>query len=342
MRRALKVPGVGSSGVEGRRPSTTASRPTERRAFAPRRVPLGDGRTLVIRRVEQSDADGLSALYARLDDESLYRRFFSIYRPRRAFFDRMAAVGERGGAGLVAELVDDENGERIVAEAGYELLPNGNGELEITVDREWRGWLGPYLLDALVDAAASRSVPNLEADILVTNAPMLALFASRGYAAKPNQDWSVVRAVIGAGTRTPTWPSAHDRPRVLVEGAGGHWHAACTARDEGLEVMTCPGPAGRRSRCPVLSGEPCPLAAGADAVVISHPPSTDSWSMLRAAHPRLHPGVPICVELTLPDGAAATGEIVLPPSEVGIVEVVQRRARARAADEVPRGEAMES
>jgi hypothetical protein len=43
-----------------------------------RRVALPDGRALVIRPVVTTDVDGLATLYAGLDDESRYRRFFSI------------------------------------------------------------------------------------------------------------------------------------------------------------------------------------------------------------------------------------------------------------------------
>jgi RimJ/RimL family protein N-acetyltransferase len=263
-----------------------------------RQVDLPRGGRLVVRPVRTDDVDALEALYAGLDDDARYRRFFSVYRPDRSFFERMVAVSERGGAGLVATVTEpDADDERVVAEAGFELLPNGDGELAITVDRAWRGWLGPFLLDALLAAARSRGVPNLEADVLMTNGPMLALVRSRGYAAIPNGDWSVARAVIGTAGPTPTWPGGHHRLRVLVEGAGGHWHAAELAQGEGLEVLGCPGPAGRRAPCPALAGAPCPLAAGADAIVISRPDLADGWPELRAVHPALHPGVPVCVEL---------------------------------------------
>ena len=49
--------------------------------------------------------------------------------------------------------------------AGYALLANGNGELGITTAAAWRGWLGPYLLDLLVEVAHAEGVPNIEADV---------------------------------------------------------------------------------------------------------------------------------------------------------------------------------
>jgi hypothetical protein len=48
-----------------------------------------------------------------------------------------------------------------------------------------------------VEEAAAHRVPNLEADVLATNGPMLSLVRARNYALVPNDDWSVVRVVIG-------------------------------------------------------------------------------------------------------------------------------------------------
>ena len=81
----------------------------------------------------------------------------------------------------------------------------------------WRGWLGPYLLDALVSAARDRGVPGLEADVLVTNQPMLALLRSRGCATMDHP-----RLVRGAGRHRHGWSRPHlaGAPRPS-EGAGG-------------------------------------------------------------------------------------------------------------------------
>jgi ribosomal protein S18 acetylase RimI-like enzyme len=290
-------------------------------------VALPQHQTLVVRPVEPTDVEGLMALYEGLDRDARYRRFFSVYRPPRSFFERLVSVGERGGAGLVAVHRAGASDERIVAEASYEHQPDGDGEVGITVDAAWRGWLGPYLLDALAEEAAARGVPNLVADVLVTNGPMLALFRSRGCVLVPNEDFSVVRAKIGTASAPATWPAVNRR-RVLVEGAGGQWHAAQALRAAGLDVLVCPGPGPGRSRCPALAGVPCPLAAEADAIVVARPPDEERWDALRRTHPRLHPGVPVCVELRTPGGALWPEEEEVPPDRDASVAAIEDVARS--------------
>ena len=102
-------------------------------------------------------------------------------------------------AGLDAVVSGRE--ERLVAEAGYARLPDGNGEFALTIASGWRGWLGPYLLDALVAAAAARGVPNLQADILLTNVRMLALVKQRGYVTLRRQGPEVRVAIDAAQSR---------------------------------------------------------------------------------------------------------------------------------------------
>jgi hypothetical protein len=289
-------------------------------------VPLPGGALLTLRPVEPSDAAGLAALYNGLSDDDRYLRFFGCYRPPRTFFERLASVVDRGGYGLVATLRTSQEdtgtsaAPRIVGEASYEPLPNGNGELGMAVAAGERGWLGPYLLDALVDAAAARHVPNIEADVLITNSRMLALLRSRGYATIGSDDWTSVRLVVGTGGPTPVWPGGPvTGPRVLVEVPGGRWHAGPEAAVAGLQVMACSGPGGtRRPRCPVLDGRACPLAAAADAIVVSNVPEDERWHAIVEAHGSLHPGVPVCVE---PRGGPA-GRPPLTPAADGAAIVV--------------------
>lgn len=327
-----------------------------------REVHLPDGGVLTLRAVAPSDVDALVALYDGLSEDDRYRRFFSGYRPPRSFYERLASVADRGGYGIVALLVSgdaapagrssgsrpaDGAGPRLVGEAGYELLPNGDGELGMTVAADQRGWLGPYLLDALAEAAAARGVPDLEADVLVTNGRMLALLRARGAASLPSDDWSTVRLVIGTEGHGPVWPGGGeapgpaDRPRVLVEVPGGRWHAQAEADEAGLQVVACPGPRGaQRRRCPVLAGRPCPLAAAADVIVAADVPDDDTWRRVVDAHAELHPGVPVCVErrgraASGPQpgpGAGAGGTVDAPHDDDQLVAFVDRlAARHRAA-----------
>ena len=294
--------------------------------------PAHDGR-LVIRAIRSDDVDGVIALYDDLDADDRYRRFFGHHRPRREFFEQLATVAERGGVGLVA--VDAEGGAgRVIGEAGCVLLPNGDGELAITIAHHWRGWLGPYLLDALTEAAAASGIPNLEAEVLAVNGPMLALLRARGSVVMEHADWNVLRLLISTSGPTPSWPGAHDRPRVLVEGSAGRWPAEAEARAAGLEVLTCPGPSSAGRHCPAIVGEPCPLAAGADAIVVSRRPEDETWQQLVDAHPTLHAGVPVWVETNdrPPPGATPRCAMDRQSAVVTIVDRLARRSWSPDAD----------
>lgn len=250
---------------------------------------------LVVRPVEPGDVDGLLGLYDRLSAEDRYRRFFSGFRPDRPFVEAEVARASGSGFELVVVTADGE----VVAAAGWSALPDGDGELAITVDRRWRGWLGPYLLDALLRAAAARGIRNLQADVLVLNRPMLALVRSRGFVTMSHPDSSVVRIAIGASDAMPGWPRG-DGPKVLVETPGGRWHAEDAAAAAGLRVLACSGPtgagAGGPRGCPLERGEPCPLAAEADVIVVCGPRDDPAWDAVRSAHPRVHPGIPVVLE----------------------------------------------
>jgi hypothetical protein len=142
-------------------------------------VRFSGDRTLTVRVINKADVEQLDALFEGLSDDDRYRRFFGFSHPRQRFLEQMTRAAEEGGYRLVAVLSGAD--DKMVAEAGYVMLPDGNGEFALTIASGWRGWLGPYLLDALAAAAAARGVPKLEADILLENTSMLALVTSRGY-----------------------------------------------------------------------------------------------------------------------------------------------------------------
>lgn len=227
-------------------------------------VDLPHGGHLTIRPIRPSDAPALGELYDDLSPDDRIRRFFSAFRPPEALLERWATVGERGGARIVAVTDDGE----IVGEAGYELLDDGDGELDITVARRARGWVGPYLLDALIDLAGARGVPNLEAEVLLANRQMLALARARGFVALAHDEPCVVRLAIGTTEHPAAWPGPARGPRVLVVGRSSRWPGEEVAAGVGLEVLVWPvdDPLGVAGATPGAA-----LLAGADAVVVVVP-----------------------------------------------------------------------
>jgi hypothetical protein len=289
---------------------------------------------VTLRPVGADDIDGLVGLHHGLTLDEMYHRSFSTRRPDRAYLEKVATVGERGGHGLVATIAESRwDPPRPIGVAAYELLGNGDGELALVVAPEWRAWLAPLLLQAILGAAAERDVPNLESDVLNRNQPMLALMRSQGCAFMPGTEpWSV-RVVVGTSGRTPTWPGPHDRPRVLVESPAGSWHAAADAA--GWQLLACRGP-GERS-CPALAGQPCSLAAAADAVVVVPVAGDDRWDALILAHRERHPGVALCTDSGGPTvGGAAHALALAGPVHTGQAVVAEvdsvARAHARRAD----------
>ena len=89
-----------------------------------------------------------------------HHRFFNLRRPARKFVERMTRAEDEGGYRLVAAVYGPE--DTLVAEAGYALRPDGDGEFAVIVASGWRGRRpGRYLLDAFVAAAAAPGVLNL-------------------------------------------------------------------------------------------------------------------------------------------------------------------------------------
>ena len=298
-----------AQGRRGPAPTTATGRAD---AATVRSVSLPGHRRLVVRRESPSDAADVIALYDRLSPEELYCRFFTSRRPPDSFVERMTRVHERGGAGLVAVMVSDRGRRLIVGEASYELLDNGNGELGIAVDVNARGWLGPFLLDALFEQAAGRGVPNIEAEVLMSNRRMLRVLRSRGFVVVDHfLSPATIRVAVATAPRsTPSWPERRGMPRLLVEIPGGQWQRAASMGRRGFRVLACPGPDRGGPPCGPLAGRPCPLAVDADVIVDAQPGGFGD--LLLGAHSGLHRRA-AC--LAGPDAATRGGAPVLPEDD---------------------------
>jgi hypothetical protein len=123
---------------------------------------------------------------------------------------------------------------------------------------------------------------------------MLSLVRSRGFVGLVQDDPAVLWVAIGAVAPTPVW-CGRDRPRLLVEAASADWHGAASARAFGFDVMVCPMAVSREhSRCPVLRGQRCPLADGADAIVSTLPRDDAVTGILLRSHDERRPPPLVC------------------------------------------------
>lgn len=294
-----------------------------------------DGTSLVLRTATSEDTAAVTEFYRRLpaEDRVSHLGVFDAYD--RGFAQRATTAHERGGRALLAQMDAPERDQAraVVGEAHFELLADGDGELALVVAPEWRAWLGPRLLDAILDEAAASGVANLEVDVMRSDGWVRELVESHRHAVRPPQDWLTTRLVVGTHGQTPVWDAAPG-PRVLVETPGGRWHAADAARAAGMTVMCCSTPCHHGSPCPMLEGTPCALVTGADVVVVSYPPDRQEWTELIATHREIHPDTPICIEGRardeVPDGIEVLD--VHDPDEVvrQVAALAAPRAAARA------------
>jgi len=132
--------------------------------------------TLAIRPVTAADAGRLVDLHARCSGTALYFRFHAAKpRPRAVEADYLAAVDGRGRVALAATITEDGE-ERIVADARFDLVGDGDAEAALLIrdDMAGRG-LGRLLLGRLLELAAGLGVRRVLLDILPENRAMLAL-----------------------------------------------------------------------------------------------------------------------------------------------------------------------
>lgn len=321
--------GPGPAGRPAGRRRTSAPRSRRRTPFR-REVDLPGGRRLTVRVMRPEDAAGIARLYRGLGEDDLYFRFFGTRPPPEAFVAEMVATAASSGTGLVATLGPaagsgrDHADVRIVAEASYSPLPDGDGELGITVASAARGWVGPYLLDALLQVAAAHGVANLQADVLVTNGRMLSMLRRRGCAVVDHTDRpSILRITVGTTSPVPSWPPAGEGRRVLIEGVGARWPGDAALRAAGYQVIVCAGPPGGWAACPPRQGRSCPLVAGADLVLNDVPGTTgDRLAEAHARTPVSAPVVRVRRDCADPPGGMPTTPP--DPTDRGVVALVRR------------------
>ena len=153
-------------------------------------VVLRDGGTAHLRPILVSDGDRLRRFHGRLSDETIYNRFFSLYRH---LTDRDVAhftdVDHQDRAALIATV-----GEEMIGVVRYERIDLDTAEVAFNIEDAHQGrGLGSIFLEHIAAAARERGISQFVADVLPRNAKMLRVFSEAGYVVDQHFDDGVAR-----------------------------------------------------------------------------------------------------------------------------------------------------
>ena len=151
-------------------------------ASRPQVVRLRSGDVVRIRQVRPGDVQALARAYARLGEESRYRRFFTAMPALPdATLKAAVEVDHADHEALVAvPLLSAE----IVGECRFIRLPDqpDTADVGVTVVDAWQGrGLGSALLTRLSERALEAGIEYFTAEVLAENRTMLALLPSLGH-----------------------------------------------------------------------------------------------------------------------------------------------------------------
>src|SRR6478735_3953687 len=157
---------------------------------------LRSGGSLMVRFVEQRDAESLQGYFRSLSVRSRYNRFLgAMSELPRTQLDHFIHVGEDDRFSVVATMLVDGI-ETVVGEARYAFEPDtASFEFGLSIDDRWQGQgIGQALLKNLECRAAAFGAKRLFGDTLRSNAAMIGLARKSGFAFLPSPgDWKLVR-----------------------------------------------------------------------------------------------------------------------------------------------------
>jgi acyl-CoA synthetase (NDP forming)/RimJ/RimL family protein N-acetyltransferase len=153
-------------------------------------VVLRDGGTAHLRPIRPDDADRLKRFYSRLSDETIYFRFFSLYRELSAKdIERFTVVDHHDRAALIATI-----GDEMIGVVRYERIGPDAAEVAFNIEDAHQGrGVGSIFLEHIAAAARERGISRFVADVLPTNGKMLHVFQDAGYVVEQEFEDGVVR-----------------------------------------------------------------------------------------------------------------------------------------------------
>jgi RimJ/RimL family protein N-acetyltransferase len=144
-----------------------------------RRLPLRDGRTVLIRPVIPADGPQLAEAILTADPDTLRRRFLG--GPPHVTAELVARLTTLDYMHRFALTAADERTGQGVAIGRYEAMGGGVAEVAVVVDPAWRRiGLATAIVELLACAALDRGIHEFSASYLAGNQPVAALVALTG------------------------------------------------------------------------------------------------------------------------------------------------------------------
>jgi RimJ/RimL family protein N-acetyltransferase len=150
-----------------------------------RQAVLRNGTPVRIRGVRPDDRDKVVAAFGRLDQDSVYTRFFS-FKKELSDLDLELLHADKGRADMaLAVTIGADADEIVIAGCRYIVRTDADGELAaevaFTVEEDYQGQgIAGMLLAALMEIGRENGIARFEADVLTSNAAMLGVFKRSG------------------------------------------------------------------------------------------------------------------------------------------------------------------
>lgn len=141
------------------------------------RVPLRDGRGVLVRPIAGSDSERLVDFHSTLSDRSIYQRYFAAH-PTLSDQEvyRYTHVDHAAREAYVAL-----DGDAIVGVGRWERIDDDSAEVAFLVADGYQGLgLGSVLFALLSQAARSRGIKQFVAEVLPQNRAMIRVFEDLG------------------------------------------------------------------------------------------------------------------------------------------------------------------
>jgi RimJ/RimL family protein N-acetyltransferase len=158
---------------------------------------LRDGLEVQIRSLRPDDADRVAEAFAKLEQETIYLRFFGYKRELTdADWELIRELDFDTRVMLVVTLVE-KGREIIIGSGSYARVGPDAAEVAFLVEEDYHGrGIARRVLRHLGEIARARGIVRFEAEVLPHNKAMLRVFAASGWPVTSRHDEGVVHVTL--------------------------------------------------------------------------------------------------------------------------------------------------